>query len=89
MDWRWQALGALRKMRKTLHATFDGKVLRPEEPVSLKQGTRVRITIDTEEKRQPGQLSFLQVAEKLNLDGPPDWSDRFEQYLYGDVESDG
>jgi hypothetical protein len=26
-------------------------------------------------------VSFLKVASELKLDGPPDWSDRFEEYL--------
>jgi hypothetical protein len=33
----------------TLHAHFDGKVLRPEEPLDLKPNVRYRITIEDEE----------------------------------------
>ena len=28
--------------------------------------------------------SFLKVARSLNLEGPPDWSSRLDDYLYGD-----
>ena len=28
--------------------------------------------------------SFLQTARALKLDGPPDWSARLEEYLYGE-----
>ena len=28
--------------------------------------------------------SFLDVAMSLNLQGPPDWSANFEDYLHGD-----
>ena len=67
-------------MTKTLHATFDGEVLRPEEPVPLAPNTRVRITIlDIEDQPR----SVLDVAQSLNLEGPPDWSERFDEYLYG------
>ena len=27
--------------------------------------------------------SVLDVAQSLNLEGPPDWSERFDEYLYG------
>lgn len=30
--------------------------------------------------------SFLRVARSLNLDGPPDWSSRLDDYLYGHDE---
>jgi hypothetical protein len=69
-------------MTATLNAVFDGEVLRPEEPLALPPNTRVRITVETpgHEERQTG--SFLQTAEALKLDGPPDWSSRLEEYLY-------
>ena len=67
-------------MTRTLHATFDGEVLRPEEPVPLAPNTRVRITI-LQVEDQPA--SVLDVAQSLNLEGPPDWSERFDEYLYG------
>ena len=70
-------------MVKTLHATFDGKVLRPEEPLSLEPNTRVLLTLDTEADGPRGTASFLRTALSLRLDGPPDWSSRLEDYLYG------
>lgn len=70
-------------MTKTLEATYDGEVLRPDEPLELEPNTRVQITIDTEPRRSTNGKSFLDTARSLNLEGPPDWSDRFEEYLYG------
>ena len=67
-------------MVKTIEATFDGLVFRPIEPVLLEPDTRVKITFKTEPQ------SFLDVARSLNLDGPPDWSEKFEEYLYGTPE---
>ena len=40
---------------------------------------------DAETKEIPSRngKSFLDTARSLNLEGPPDWSDRLEEYLYG------
>lgn len=70
-------------MTRTVYATFDGEVLRPDEPVDLEPNTRVRITIESGEEPQSMPYSFLDTAMSLNLEGPPDWSARFEEYLYG------
>jgi predicted DNA-binding antitoxin AbrB/MazE fold protein len=62
-------------MSKTLEAIFDGEVLRPDEPLELAPGTRVRITIETtDDNTQLPPASFLQTARELKLEGPPDWS---------------
>lgn len=69
-------------MSQTLDAIFDGSVFRPDQPIELEPNTRVRITIEpatTSEKTS----SFLEVAQSLNLEGPPDWSSRLDDYLYG------
>jgi len=70
-------------MTKTLHALYDGKVLRPEEPVDLKPNIRVRLTIDVLEEKTPKRRSFLETARSLKLEGPSDWSSHLEDYLYG------
>jgi predicted DNA-binding antitoxin AbrB/MazE fold protein len=70
-------------MIKTLNGTFDGQVLRPDEPVDLEPNTRVRITIETTDAPEAKTRSFLRTARSLKLEGPSDWSDRFEDYLYG------
>lgn len=71
-------------MTKTLHATFDGQVLRPEEPLLLPPNTRVLITIAAVETKAAPVSSFLETAASLNLEGPSDWSARLEEYLYGE-----
>ena len=70
-------------MTKTIYLTFDGKVFRPEEPVELEPDTRVRATIEPAEILRGVRGAFLETARSLNLDGPPDWSSRLEEYLYG------
>lgn len=74
-------------MTKTLEATYDGEVLRPDQPLELEPNTRVHITIETQDNHLRNGMSFLDTARSLNLEGPPDWSDRFEEYLYG-IKSD-
>jgi predicted DNA-binding antitoxin AbrB/MazE fold protein len=69
-------------MTRIVSATFDGEVLRLDEPVDLEPNTRVRVTIETPEDTT-SEASFLDVAASLNLEGPSDWSARLEDYLYG------
>ncbi|CAN5604901.1 hypothetical protein BH24GEM3_BH24GEM3_05640 [soil metagenome] len=76
-------------MTRTLFATFDGEVLRPEEPVALAPNTRVRLTIETTEVNETSSASFLRTAQALNLQGPANWSARIEDYLYGEAEPGG
>lgn len=69
-------------MGKTMYATFDGHVLRPDNLVELKPNTRVKITIEAEEEPKAKRKSFLKTARSLELEGPSDWSARLEEYLY-------
>ena len=70
-------------MIRTVHAIYDGKVLRLEEPVDLEPNTHVRIAIEKIESEKAKTNSFLQTARSLSLEGPADWSTRLEEYLYG------
>lgn len=69
-------------MLKTIHATFDGTVLHPEEPVDIDPGTYMRITIEIIKPAKAKAGSFLQTARSLKLEGPSDWSTNLEDYLY-------
>lgn len=68
-------------MTITIEAIFDGKVFHPVAPISIKPDTRVKVVLETEE--EPPSVSCLDVAENLRLEGPPDWSARLDEYLYG------
>lgn len=70
-------------MSQTLDAIFDGEVLRPDQPIDLEPNTRVRVTIELADTSGKKNLSFLKTARSLQLEGPPDWSARLEEYLYG------
>jgi hypothetical protein len=69
-------------MTKTIGALFDGKTLRPDEPLGFPPNTRLRLTIEVTEQ-ESGQGSFLRTARALELSGPPDWSANLEAYLRG------
>ena len=69
-------------MTKTLEATFDGEVIRLDEPIDLEPNTPIMITIESRGKPIRKRRSFLRIAKSLNLEEPPDWSARFENYLY-------
>jgi len=73
-------------MTKTLEATFDGAVFRPDGPVELQPNTRVQIVVTVKPSPEQEPKSFLQVARSLRLQGPADWSSRLDEYLYGGAE---
>ncbi|GFO96820.1 hypothetical protein ig2599ANME_1010 [groundwater metagenome] len=68
---------------KTLHAIFDGNVLRPEESVDLELNVRYLVTI--ERKEETGQQSLWDTLNKFSgkVEGPEDWSKEHDHYLYG------
>ena len=70
-------------MTITLDAVYDGKILRFNQPIELEPNTRVRVTIEANQRTVTKKRSFLRTARSLNLQGPSDWSVRFEEYLYG------
>ena len=75
-------------MRQELEAIFDGTALQLEAPLNLATGTRVRIIVESvlpNEQKQP--KTFLQTAKSLQLQGKPDWSEKMDQYLYGQTVS--
>ena len=75
-------------MIKKIEAVYDGEVFRLEDPLELEPNTRVRITIETVPTQAPKTKSFLNVARSLNLDGPSDWAENIDAYLYGRKSQD-
>ncbi len=71
-------------MTRTIYGTFDGEVVRFEEPVELAPNTRVRVTVDEPSGAADRPYSFLEAALEMDLQGPADWSERIDDYLYGD-----
>jgi len=71
-------------MTQTVDAIFDGKVLLPDTELKLEPNTRVRVTVELLRPTPAEQQSFLDTARSLNLEGPVDWSEKLDTYLYGD-----
>ena len=71
-------------MSQILEAVFDGKVILPDEPITLEPNTRVRVVIESIAEAEAKPVSFLRAARSLKLSGPTDWSTNLETYLYGD-----
>jgi hypothetical protein len=57
-------------MTRTLEATFDGKVLRPDKPLNLEPNTRVRVTIETREKPKTARGSLRELFGSVDLGHP-------------------
>lgn len=76
-------------MSQILEAVYDGTVLHPESSLNVEPNTRVRITVEPIPKPTTGRKSFLQTARSLNLTGPADWSENFEDRNDGDENRAG
>jgi hypothetical protein len=76
-------------MFQELEAVFDGTALQPEVPLDLAVGTRVLIIVESvlPNQAKPSK-SFLKTAQSLKLQGEPDWSEKIDQYLYAEPQSD-
>ena len=68
-------------MTTTIEAVFDGQVLRPDRPLKLEPNTRVTLVVTAPDMPEPSE-SFLDIAMSINLEGPPDWSENLDRYLY-------
>jgi hypothetical protein len=73
-----------------LEAVFDGTDLQLDVPLNLATGTRVKIIIESVVSNEELTLpkTFLRTAQSLQLQGEPDWSEKIDQYLYGETISD-
>lgn len=67
---------------QTIEAVYDGTVFRPSSPLLLKPNTRVMITIEKVKTRRTKRKSFLETAMSMKIDGPSDFSENLDDYLY-------
>ena len=76
-------------MLQELEAVFDGTALQLEKPLYLATGTRVRIIVESvlPSVAKPPK-TFFKTAQSLNLQGESDWSEKFDQYVYGEILAD-
>lgn len=69
-------------MSQKIEAIFDGSVFRPTAPLELRPNTVVELTLVVPEQTPRVDCSFLDTAENAKLDGPEDWSENLDEYLY-------
>lgn len=71
-------------MGKTVDATFDGEVFRPDELVDPEPNTKVRLQLITKEKKKTRKpFSFFEYGRSVSIDAPPHFSSNLDAYLYG------
>ncbi|MFN2456252.1 MAG: antitoxin family protein [Pyrinomonadaceae bacterium] len=84
-------------MTKTLDAIFDGKVLRPAEPLDLAPDTRVRITIEPADELRDDNVNAsdetpypltLILNEAADM-GIPDLATNHHSYAHGGLKDHG
>ena len=74
-------------MKRSIHATFDGEVLRPEEPLELEANTRLLVTLEDDGSRESADhqegplLRVLALAQELDL--PADYAEQLHHYRHG------
>jgi hypothetical protein len=73
----------------TTEAVFDGEVLRPAAPLAIEPNTRVHVVIETIDEVNSPRSSFLETARALGIEGPADWSENIDSYLYGEEAERG
>lgn len=83
-------MGLEEKATMRIQAVFDGDVLRPQGKLELAPDTLVELELVIPSSAHPEGSSFLDAAEKACLDGPADWSENVDEYLYdGKSPKDG
>lgn len=74
-------------MTKKLHVVFDGKVLRPEEPVDLEPNKHYMLTIEpmegVEETPSVEDDPAFNLSSLAVKTGIPDLATEHDHYLYG------
>ncbi len=69
-------------MVRVIHATYDGSVLHPEEPLPFEPNTPLHVVV-TDDPAEEAPASLLEATARLNLEGPEGWSSNLDRYLYG------
>ena len=71
-------------MDKTLTATYDGQVFRPDAPLDLAPNSRYVITLHlAQPAAAEGNVGDLLEELAGTVDAPEDWAGEHDRYLYG------
>ncbi len=74
-------------MTRTVRGVLEGPtVLRLDEPVELPLNVSVEVTIREPSPAEPPASTFLQLAQTLQVEGPADFSERWEEYVAADEQ---
>lgn len=74
-------------MTRTVRGVLEGPtVLRLDEPVELPLHVSVEVTIREPSSDERPTSSFLQLAQTLQVEGPADFSERWEGYVATDEQ---
>lgn len=77
-------------MSQIVEAVYDGSALHPESMLDVKPNTRVRLTVEPLPDIPAGGCKpFLDTARSLNLSGPADWSENFEDQVHDEENQSG
>ena len=76
-------------IRQTAVVRADGAV--EVRSPDLRPGDTVEVIVLSEAPKQAAgdPYAWLKVAQEMKLDGPPDWSEKFEDYLEGGKSAPG
>ena len=69
-------------MSTSFSAHFDGRVIVPDEPVSLPVGQKLQLRVESASTEQ-GQFADLTKFAADISDSPRDLSEQHDHYLYG------
>ena len=79
-------------MTKSVRGTLEEPtLLRLDEPIDapLHVQVDVNVTVPEPAPADPGPSTFLAVARTLSIDAPPDFSERWREYVREDEERRG
>ena len=66
-------------MTRTIKATYENGVLKPEEPLALVEGTQVELMMTTRTDDQDPLAEVIGIGDSGRKDG----ADQHDHYIYG------
>ena len=70
-------------MTQEVEVVYDGEVLRLCNPVKLKKNGHYKVLIKIEEEIESGNAWDVLKSMAGTIEGPEDWSEELDHYLYG------
>jgi hypothetical protein len=70
-------------MTTAIYAIYRDKMLILDDKLPFEENKRLKVTIDIPVEEPKNSFSFFKTAMEANIEGPPDWSEHVDEYLYG------